>query len=312
MAGKKLRFVLSLITKENDYQLEQAATAQQTAGQLGVDLETLFADNDAIRQSTQILNVIQSGGSPADAILVEPASQTAFPKVARAAVAAGTAWAILNSDADYLKNLRSAATVPVFSVSADNRQVGRIQGQQLAALLPGGGCVLYVQGPSSSSVVAQRTAGMMETKPVNVTIKTVRSSDWTEDGGCHAVSSWLRLSTARNEQIHAVQAQNDFLALGARRAIEQETSGSERERRTRLPFLGVDGLPRTGQAWVRQGSLTATVIVPPTASLALETLVTAIRGGIQPPECTRVSPHSFPEPKVLAQKPAADISFQKK
>jgi len=294
VAGKKLRFVLSLITQENDYQLEQAATAQQTAGRLGVDLQILFADNDAIKQSTQILQVIQSGGTPADAILVEPASQTAFPKVAQAAVAAGTAWVVLNSEADYLKDLRSKSSVPVFSVSADNRQVGRIQGQQLAALLPDGGCVLYLQGPSSSSVVAQRTAGMMETKPVNITLKTLRSADWTEDGGCHAVSSWLRLSTARNERIDAVQAQNDFLALGARRAMEQETSGSERESRSRLPFLGVDGLPRTGQAWVRQGSLTATVVVPPTAAQALDTLVTTLRGAIRPPESTLVSPRPFP------------------
>ena len=42
------------------------------------------------------------------------------------------------------------------------------------------------------------------------------------DGGCHADSSWLRLSTARNEPFDVVQAQNDFLALGARRAIEQD------------------------------------------------------------------------------------------
>jgi len=95
-----------------------------------------------------------------------------------------------------------------------------------------------------------------------------------------------------------VQAQNDFLALGTRRAIEQETSGSERESRTRVPFLRVDGLAKTGQTWVRQGSLTATVVVPPTSAQALEILVTAMRGGTQPPERTLVSPRSFPEPKA--------------
>ena len=87
-----------------------------------------------------------------------------------------------------------------------------------------------------------------------------------------------------------VQAQNDFLALGTRRAIEQETSGSERESRTRVPFLRVDGLAKTGQTWVRQGSLTATVVVPPTSAQALEILVTAMRGGTQPSERTLVSP----------------------
>jgi ribose transport system substrate-binding protein len=261
--GKTLHFVLSLITRDNDYQMEQAAAAQQVASKLGVDLQTLFADNDAIKQSTQILNAIQNGARP-DAILVEPASRTGFPKVAQAAVAVGTSWVVLNSEADYLTNLRAGTQVPAFSVSADNQQIGRIQGQQLAALLPRGGCVLYLQGPTSSSVVAQRASGMLETKPVDVSVKTLKSVDWTEDGGCHSVSSWLRLSTSRQEAIDAVQAQNDFPALGARRAIEQETSGQDRDQKMKLPFLGVDGLARTGQAWVKQGSLTATVIVPPT------------------------------------------------
>ncbi len=304
MAANKLRFVLSLITQDNDYQLEQASTAQQAAGRLGVELQTLFADNDAINQSTHILNVIQTANGRADAILVEPVSRTGFPKAARAAVAAGIAWVVLNSEAEYLADLRPGASVPVFSVSADNQQIGRIQGQQLAALLPNGGRVLYLQGPTGSSVVEQRTAGMLETKPSSVSIKTLRSVDWTEDGGCHAVSSWLRLSTARNDPFDVVQAQNDFLALGARRAIDQETTGQERESRTGVPFLGVDGLARTGQAWVRQGSLTATVVVPATAAQALEILVSAVRGGTQPPERTLASRQSFPEPKVLATKPA--------
>ena len=311
MAGTRLRFVLSLITRDNDYQLEQATAAEQAASRLDVQLQVLFADNDAIQQSTQILNAIQTHGAHADAILVEPASRTGFPKVALAAVAAGTAWVVLNSEVEYLRELRSAAKVPVFSVSADNHQVGRIQGQQLGAILPDGGCVLYLLGPSSSSVVEQRKTGMLETKPFAVSIKTLRSVDWTEEGGYHAVSSWLRLSTSHNESIGAVQAQNDFLALGARRAFEQQTTGQERERRTKLPFLGVDGLPGTGQAWVRQGSLTATVIVPPTAGQALETLVNAMRTGIQAAEQTLVSPQSFPDPRNLAVEPIAAVRTEK-
>jgi len=312
VAGAILRIVLSLITRDNDYQLEQASAAEQAASRLGVQLQVLFAGNDAIQQSTQILNVIQAHGAQADAILVEPASRTGFPKVARAAVAAGTAWVVLNGEVEYLKELRSAAKVPAFSVSADNHQVGRIQGLQLASILPHGGCVLYLQGPTSSSVVEPRKTGMLETKPSAVSIKTLRSVDWTEEGGYHAVSSWLRLSTAHNESIDAVQAQNDFLALGARRAFEQQTTGLERESRTKLPFLGVDGLPRTGQAWVRQGSLTATVVVPPTAGQALETLVNAMRAGIQPAERTLVSPQSFPDPGDLAAEPVAERDLEKR
>ncbi len=303
MQERKFRFVLSLITRENDYQAEQASAAAEEANRLGAELQVLFAENDAIKQSTQVLDVIQARGVKTDAILVEPASRTGFPKAARAAVKSGMAWVVLNSEAEYLSELRSGANVPVFSVSADNQQIGRLQGHQLGALFPRGGCVLYVQGPSSSSVVAPRMAGLLETKPEAISVRTLKSSDWTEDGGCHAVSAWLRLSTARNESIDAVQAQNDFLALGARRAFEQQTGTPQS--RIRLPFLGVDGVPKTGQAWVRQGSLTATIVVPPTAPRALEILANALRAGLQPAERTLVAPRSFPEAKELAPK---DIS----
>ena len=114
----------------------------------------MFADNDAITQSQQILRIIQTPNAGVDAILVEPASRTGFPKVAQAAVAGGIAWGVLNCEPDYLRQLRSSSNVPAFAISADNEQVGRIQGQQLAAILPNGGSVLYIQGPSGSPVTA--------------------------------------------------------------------------------------------------------------------------------------------------------------
>lgn len=299
---KKLRFVVSLITDDNDYQRQQAVVAQQAAARQGVDLRTLFASNDAILQSQQLLDIIQARDVAVDGIIVEPASRTAFPKVARAAVESGIAWVVLNSEADYLPQLRAGNIVPAFAVSADNYEVGRIQGRQLAALLPAGGSVLYIQGPSHNSVTEQRTAGMLLTKPGNVTLRILKSANWTEEAGYHAVVSWLQLSTAQKDQLHIVQAQNDFLALAARRAIEEQASASGGPK-SRLLFLGVDGLEKTGQTWVRQGILTATVIVPPTAAHALDALVAAIRGLSQPPERTLVAPESFPRPDALVPQP---------
>src|SRR5258708_14928024 len=88
----KLRFVVSLITNDNDSQREQAAAALEAAIRLDVEVQTLFADNDAINQSQQLLKIIQAADAGVDAILVEPASRTCFPKVAHAAVAAGRVW----------------------------------------------------------------------------------------------------------------------------------------------------------------------------------------------------------------------------
>ena len=297
---KKPRFVLSLITDENDYQRQQASGAQEAAMRLGVDLQTLFARNDAIHQSQQLLDVIQARNGGVSGILVEPASRTAFPIVAEAAVKAGIGWIVLNGEADYLHALRSSSNVPVFAVSADNHEIGRIQGRQLAAVLPAGGSVLYLEGPSLSTVTEQRAAGMRETKPENINARVLKSANWTEEAGFNAVASWLRLSTSAREQINLVQAQNDFLALGARRAMEESSSGQELK--SNLPFLGVDGLERTGQAWVRQGLLTATIVVPATTSTALDALVASLERGIPPAERTLVESKSFPSHKELTRR----------
>lgn len=52
-AMKRLHVVVSLITQDNDRQVEAAAAAEDTAGRLGVDVEILYPDNDSIQQSQQ-------------------------------------------------------------------------------------------------------------------------------------------------------------------------------------------------------------------------------------------------------------------
>jgi ABC-type sugar transport system substrate-binding protein len=89
--------------RSNNYQRQQASAAQEAASRLGVDLQILFSKNDGIHQSQQLLDVIQARDGSVSGILVEPASRTAFPKVAQAAVSAGIAWVVLNCEADYLR-----------------------------------------------------------------------------------------------------------------------------------------------------------------------------------------------------------------
>ena len=290
----KLRFVVSLSTKDNDYQLEQAASAQAAARKLGVDVQILYADNDAIIQSTQLLKAVQSDpDARPHAIAFEPVGGTAFPQAAQAAVNANVGWAVLNREADYIPQLRKSSRIPIFSISSDHQEIGRIQGRQLAALLPNGGAVLYIQGPSENSAARDRTTGMQMTVPPAAQITSLRGR-WTEESAQRAVESWLRLNTSNKVQIDVIAAQNDAMALGARRAFEEITDLAEREKWIRLPFIGVDGLPKTGQTWVRIGSLTATVIVPTNTGQAISMLVEALQTKSNPPERSFTVPESFP------------------
>ena len=74
------------------------------------------------------------------------------------------------------------------------------------------------------------------------------------------------------------------MAMGARKALEEITNASEQERWLRLPFTGSDGVPKTGQTWVRTGALTATIITPPSTGRAVYMLVEAIQTGSKPPQ----------------------------
>jgi ABC-type sugar transport system substrate-binding protein len=298
--AKKIRIVVALTTNDNDYQIEQAQSAEQAAARLGVAAEIIYADNDAINQSTQILKVVQAPPEQRpDAIVFEPVGGTALPQVARAAATAGIGWAVLNRDANYLDELRKTTSAPMFGVSSDHLEIGRLQGRQLAALLPKGGAVLYIQGPSENSAAKERTAGMQETKPANIQAVMLKAQ-WTEESSLRAVRSWLKLTTSQKSTIDAVAAQDDSMAMGARKAFQELANEVERERWLKLPFIGCDGLPNTGQAWVRTGQLTATVFVPPNTGQAIEMIVDAIQNRKQPPARVLVAPRSIPALNALS------------
>ncbi len=297
-----LNVLLSLITESNDYQQEQASAAAAAAQRIGINLRTIFADGDAIMQSQQLLRAVQSKTERPDAILFEPVG-TGLAVVANAAVSAGIAWVIMNREVDYLAGLGKLNKAPCFEVSVDHLEVGRIQGRQIAALLPSGGTVLYIQGPANQDAARLRAAGFGETKPANVQLRMMKGH-WTEASGYEAVTSWLRLSTSHQASIAAVLAQNDDMAIGARRALQETTTGDERSRLLSLPFLGCDGLPKSGQAYLAKGLLHATVLTPALTAQALEILERAIHSGRRPQQRTLVSPTSLPSLEVLSKRPA--------
>jgi ribose transport system substrate-binding protein len=293
----KLNVLVSLITEDNDYQLEQAASAQAAALKLGASVQIIYSGNDAVQQTQQILGFIQDPSKRPDAILAEPVG-TGMAQIAKAAVGAGIAWAIINTDVDYISQLRQHALVPVFSIMSDHEAIGKLQGQQIGTFLGEQGCVLYLEGPAVRDVAKLRTKGMLSTKPPGVTIKTLKG-DWTQNSGYHALKSWLSLSTSRQLHIGMIACQNDDMAIGARRAFEELGDTRERDAWLRLPLTGCDGVPRSGQEWVRQGRLAATVVSPPLVGNAMGLLATALQAGAQPPERTVVGPISFPSLKEL-------------
>jgi ribose transport system substrate-binding protein len=299
---EKLKILLSLPTSDNDFQVEQASAAEHAARKLGIDLAITYAENDTVNQSTQILKALQrSRDARPDGIVIEPVGGDALPRAARAARDAGVGWAVLNRAPSYISELRRGAAASVFMISSDHLEIGHIQGLQFAALLPDGGSVLYIEGPSHSSSAQQRTCGMLETKPANVQLRTLKGQ-WTEESARRAVRSWLNLATSQKADFKLVAAQDDSMAIGARKALEEIPDEAKRGAWLSLPFAGCDGVPKAGETWVRNGLLAATIHIPPLAGKAISMLADGIQTGMQPPEASITVPASIPTLEELTSR----------
>jgi ABC-type sugar transport system substrate-binding protein len=287
----ELKVLLALTTEDNDYQREQASVAQATADRLGINLQVLFAGNDAIGQTKQILASIKESERP-DVVVAEPVG-TGMSSVAAEAARQGIGWMMLNREPDYIASLRRDSSAPMGVVVTDNVEIGRIQGRQFAALLPDGGPVLYIQGPATD-VSKQRRAGLDETLPANIQVETARGQ-WTEESGFHVLETRLRIiRSGRPPNVGIVGCMNDAMAMGARKAVEAIEDAELREQWLKIPFTGVDGVPSTGKVWVQQRQLAATVIQPVMAGVALELVAKAVNAGTQVPEKTVLGPESYP------------------
>jgi ribose transport system substrate-binding protein len=297
---KKLKFVLS-IPSDTLYLRAQTAAAAAVADRLGIELEIINAGMDSVVQGQQLLDIVLSKTAPRPAgILVEPVSAAGLPRVAEAAVAAGVAWVVNNAHVDYLTTLRRTAKVPVFQISQDHVEVGKIQGRQIGAILPGGGSVLYLRGPAMSWWATRRLDGLEQSKPKNIEVKALKVIGSSADNAYAAVCSWLGLTHPKPESVQLIVSQNADFAQGARRAFET-TAVVERTKWLAIPRAGV-GVADRSRPLVEQGALCASVVTSLTMDRAVEMLARSLADGSPPPEHTFVQAYSYPSVEDLAIK----------
>jgi ABC-type sugar transport system substrate-binding protein len=295
---KKLNFVL-LAVANNDYQTQQVNSARAAAQKLDVELQVIHTEHDSILQSQQVLEFLQApAGRRPDAIFFEPVG-TALAQPARAAAANGVGWVVLNREnVEYMAELRQTSRVPMFCATTSHRNVGQIQGEQVKRLLPNGGVMLLIEGPSDNEASVRRAEAMHMAKPGAVEVRTLRGR-WTEQSAYSSVSAWLKLSISKELPIALVAAQNDAMALGAHKAFDELPAGPVRDRWRNVPLIGCDGLPNGGQKAVRGGQLTATVVIPPNAGTPVELMATSIQQGTVPAEVNYSQSSSFPPLEAL-------------
>jgi len=138
-------------------------------------------------------------------------------------------------------------------IGADNKKIGKAAGEHIVKMLGGQGKVVELKGLMTSTPAQDRHNGFREgIQGANLEIIFEADMNWLEPNARKEMESAL----ARFPQIDLVYAHNDPGAHGAWMAAK--AAGRDGQ----IKFVGIDGLPQEGQAYVQQGILTATFEYP--------------------------------------------------
>lgn len=293
--AERRRLALFLLDEHNDYQALLEQDCVQIARRNRLELGVFSAANDLNKQVEQIRSVLSGAAMRVpEAILVSPVSEVALMPMVHVAARSGIAWVFLNRWNDAVNALRDQyPSVPIFSVSADQDQVGTLHGRQIAKLRrPGDECV-YIQGPLGTSSAKRRLASTQRELNGSGAALTVLHSDWSRKGGKDVMTQWLRMVPRASVSGLTVVAQNDTMAVGARDALNEWSQGA-----VSADIVGCDGSPEFGQHLVATGELTATVVIPAVTSRAVEELLHSERGP-RPAAEVAVAVRSYPSIEAL-------------
>jgi ABC-type sugar transport system substrate-binding protein len=277
----KKGLALLLDQKDNLYQQLLVQEAARSAAKHGIELaEPHYARGSSVAQLECLMNLIKSEKRPDGVLMVSAGSASQLP-VSKRAAAAGISLVYLNRIPPYLAELRHAyPDVLIATVAPDQSEMGRIQAAQCKKLLPDGGYVLLITGTHDNpSAIARKEAFLaLAGAPLEV---HVLDALWTEESAFKALSDWYRIGADRDRKLSLVVCHNDPMGLGVRRALVQRATLIGDQAIANIPIIGCDGLLSEGQALVKRGQLSATVVVPPTTPRAVEMLADFWTRGIR-------------------------------
>ncbi len=240
-SGGRTTVGMSLSTLNNTFFVQLRAGAQAEAKARGVDLTVTDAQNDASQQANQLQNFTSGNKS---SIIVNPVDSDAASPAVRSAITA---------DIPVVAVDRAVSKAKVASlVASDNVSGGKQAARALAQRLGGEGRVVVLQGTAGTSASRERGAGFTAGIKAYPGIKVLarQPADFDRAKGLDVMTNLLQA----HDDIDAVFAENDEMALGATKAL-----GS---RARKIPVVGFDGTPDALKA-VKAGTLYASVAQQP-------------------------------------------------
>ncbi|MBR0600453.1 substrate-binding domain-containing protein [Sinanaerobacter chloroacetimidivorans] len=218
--------------------------AKAKAAELGYTIDVQDAQEDVVKQQDQVNTMIEQGY---DAIMVVPVDTAAMGPITDAVTAAGIPLIYVNRNPFGTDNPPEG----VYYVGSQEIVAGQLQGEFLVEKMGEKGGVGILMGILSNEGAVKRTEGneSVLSKYPDIKILAKETGEWQYDKGMAITENWL---TAYGDQLNAILANNDGMAIGALQALE--AAG-----RDDVIVVGVDAIPDAVNL-VAEGKLDATVL----------------------------------------------------
>jgi ribose transport system substrate-binding protein len=228
----------------------------------GATVITSNADGDAAKLQSDIENCV---AQQVDGIVISGGPLNDFPEGLNAAEDAGIPVVLVD-------RLFSSPNFTSW-VGPDNEQLGKQDGEYLAAALEGGRVIIIKGGEADNTIGIARSKGVQDALEAAGKFEVTVAPDfggWSTDGGQTAMENML----AQYPDISAVFCENDAMCLGAQSAV------ADAGRTDKIIIAGVDGQNEAvqeilaGSNYKITGYNDATII----GALGIKTLLAAING----------------------------------
>ncbi|HET9598763.1 MAG TPA: substrate-binding domain-containing protein [Anaeromyxobacteraceae bacterium] len=246
----------------------QMNTDVKNAAEKHPNLTVVFKDaqNDSLKQRAQIEEFV---ASKVDLIIVSPKEAAPLTPPVAEAYKKGIPVIVLDR--------RVLGSDYTSFIGADNKKIGKNAGAWIAKRLGGKGNVVELKGLMTSTPGQDRNSGFRDgIKGSDLKVVFEADMKWLEPNARKEMESAL----ATTPKIDLVYGHNDPGAHGA--YLAAKAAGREKE----MLFVGIDALPHEGQAYVKQGILSASFEYPTGGREAIEEALQILDGKQVPKEVT--------------------------
>ncbi|MBF8436952.1 D-ribose ABC transporter substrate-binding protein [Halanaerobiaceae bacterium Z-7014] len=233
---------LAISTLDNPFFVDLADGAEEAAEELGVNLTVVDAGDDAATQMSSVEDLVIQG---MDLIAINPVDGDAIvPAIEEADM---MNIPVITVD-------RGAETDVAVHIASDNVEGGRMAAEYMAEMLNNEGRVIELEGIPGTSAARERGEGFNEVMDEIEGIEIIarQPADFNRAQGMSVMEDLLEA----HENIDAVFAHNDEMALGAIEAIDAAGLTDE------IMVVGFDAIGDALTA-IEEGTLAATIAQQP-------------------------------------------------